>query len=81
MIFEHHKISSYRGDKGSLVEAFRRSDWADVTRGVITFGLSRKRVGDLYATWPDAGFHKMLARLELKQLRTHPWSPLPMVKL
>jgi hypothetical protein len=81
MIFQHHKISRYRGDKGSPVEAFRRSDWADVTRGVVTFGLSRKLVRELYATWPDAGFHKMLARLELKRLRTHPLSPLPMVKL
>jgi hypothetical protein len=80
MIFQHHKISRYRG-KGSLVEPFRRSDWADVTRGVVTFGLSRKLVRDLYAIWPDAGFRKMLLRLELRRLRTHPWSPLPMVKL
>ena len=81
MIFQHHKISRYRGEARQLVEPFRRSDWADVTRGVVTFGLSRKLVRDLYATWPDAGFHTMLARLELKRLRTHPWSPLPMVRL
>ncbi len=81
MIFQHHKISRYRGETHRLVEPFRRSDWADVTRGVVTFGLSRGLVRELYAIWPDAGFHKMLARLELKRLRSHPWSPLPMVKL
>jgi hypothetical protein len=81
MISQHHKISRYRGEVHRLVEPFRRADWADVTRGVVSFGLSRKLVRDLYAIWPDAGFHKMLARLELKRLRTHPWSPLPMVKL
>jgi hypothetical protein len=81
MISQHHKISRYRGDEGSLVEPFRRSDWADVTRGVVAFGLSRKLVRSLYAIWPDAGFHRLLVRLELRRLRTHPWSPLPMVKL
>jgi len=81
MIFQHHKISRYRGEARQLVEPFRRSDWADITRGVVTFGLSRGLVRELYAIWPDAGFHKMLARLELKRLRTHPWNPLPMVKL
>jgi hypothetical protein len=54
---------------------------ADDDGGVVTFGLSRKLVRDLYAAWPDAGFHKTLVCLELKRLRTHPWSPLPMVRL
>ncbi len=81
MILQHHKISRYRGDKGALVEPFRRSDWADVTRGLVTFGLSRRLVRECYVLWPDAGFRRMLGRLELRRLRTHPWSPLPMVRL
>ena len=32
MILEHHKVSSYRRNTGSLVEPFRRADWVDVSR-------------------------------------------------
>ncbi len=81
MILEHHKISRYGGDPHWLAEAFRRSDWVDVTRGLLTFGLSRSLLGEIFSTWPSAGFHKRLVQLELARLRTHPWNPLPMVKL
>ena len=81
MILEHHKISAYRGEEGWLVEPFRRADWVDVSRGLITFGLSRKLMRAIFSTWPSAGFHKRLIQLELSRLRTHPWSPLPMMKL
>jgi len=81
MINQHHKISPYRGQPRWLVEPFRRADWVDVSRGLITFGLPRKLLRDLYSTWPGAGFHQRLVRLTLKRLRTHPWSPLPMMKL
>lgn len=80
MIREHHKITAYRGEH-PLVEPFRRADWVDVTGGLRRFGLPRRLVRELYATWPDAGFHKKLVQLELRRLRTHPWSPLPMVRL
>ena len=81
MILEHHKISRYRGNQTWLVEPFRRADWVDVTRGLITFGLSRTLLHDVFSTWPSAGFHKRLVQLELTRLRTHPWNPLPMMKL
>jgi len=81
MILEHHKITPYRGHSEWLVEPFRRSDWVDVTKGVLRFGLSRSLVREVLATWPDAGFHKLLVRLELTRLRTHPLNPLPMVRL
>ena len=81
MILEHHKISRYRGDPSWLVEPFRRSDWVDVTRGLITFGLTRRLLREVFSTWPSAGFHKRLVQLELTRLRTHPWSPLPMMRL
>ena len=81
MILEHHKITPYRDHPDWLVEAFRRSDWVDVTKGVLTFGLSRRFVREVLATWPSAGFHRMLMRLELTRLRTHPLNPLPMVRL
>jgi len=81
MIREHHKLSRYRGDPLSLVESFRRADWVDVSRGFITFGLSRSLLREIFAVWPSAGFHKRLVQLELVRLRTHPWNPLPMVRL
>ena len=81
MILEHHKLTSYRGDAGSLVELFRRADWTDVSMGVLRFGLPRSFVRDVSAAWPSAGFHRRLVQFELERLRTHPLRPLPMVKL
>lgn len=81
MILQHHKLSPYRGDSHSLVEPLRRADWVDVSKGLFTFGLPRALVQEIFSTWPNAGFHKRLVRLELRRLRTHPWSPLPMVRL
>lgn len=81
MILQHHKISAWRGNPHWLVEPFRRADWIDVTRGLRTFGLPRKLLAEIFSTWPNAGFHKRLIQLELKHLRTHPWNPLPMVRL
>ena len=39
MIVNHHKVTSARPDRQSLVESFRRADWIDVTRGLRRFGL------------------------------------------
>jgi hypothetical protein len=81
MILEHHKISAYKGDPNWLVESFRRADWVDVSRGLRSFGLSRSLLREIFSTWPNAGFHKRLVQLSLKRLRTHPWNPLPMMRL
>jgi hypothetical protein len=81
MILEHHKISAYRGAELGLVEPFRRADWVDVSRGLLTFGLSRSLLREIFASWPSAGFHKRLVQLELTRLRTHPWNPVPMMRL
>jgi hypothetical protein len=80
MIRWHHKITRYRGRTDWLVEPFRRADWVDVTRGVLTFGTPRSFVAELYATWPDAGFHTRLLQLELGHLRKHPLNPLPVFR-
>jgi hypothetical protein len=81
MIADHHKITPARADPHSLVEAFRRADWIDVTRGVRRFGISRSLVARLFATWPSAGFHRRLVTLALDRFRHHPLTPLPMFKL
>jgi hypothetical protein len=79
-IRQHHKLTAYRGGDGPLVEAFRRADWIDVSGGVLRFGLPRRFIRELYARWPDAGFHRLLVRLELRHLRRHPLNPLPVLR-
>lgn len=81
MILQHHKILPYRNRPHWLVEPFRRSDWADVSRGVFAFGVSRTLFREIYERWPGAGFHQMLVRFELKHLCRQPWNPLPMLRL
>ena len=81
MIADHHKITRSTADPNSLVEAFRRADWIDVTRGLRGFGIRPPLVARLFATWPDAGFHWRLVTLTLDRFRSHPLTPLPMVKL
>ena len=81
MILQHHKLSQYRANGDWLVEPLRRADLVDLSMGLITFGLPRRLVKELYATWPSAGFHKRLIELEFSQLRTRPWNPLPMIRL
>ena len=81
MIEDHHKITSSTAGPDSLIEAFRRADWIDVTRGLRGFGIPRPFVARLFATWPDAGFHWRLLTLTLNRFRSHPLTPLPMVRL
>jgi hypothetical protein len=78
MVNEHHKITATHGCP--LIEAFRRADWTDVTFGVINHGIPRALRREVFATFPDAGFHAMLLKLSAKRLLTHPWSPLPMMR-
>jgi hypothetical protein len=81
MILEHHKVSRLRSDGPALAEPFRKADWIDVSRGLLTFGLSRAYLADLSSRWPSAGFHRRLVQLSFGRLITHPWSPLPMLRL
>jgi hypothetical protein len=78
MIREHHKVTAYRGNAHKLVEAFRRADLVDVSRGAVGYGLPRNLIREIFSTWPNAGFHKRLAQLAFERLRLHPLSPLPM---
>lgn len=81
MIRDHHKVTPSRAPADWLVEPFRQADWIDVSRGVLTFGLSRAAIATIQSAWPSAGFHRRLVQLSLTRLRTHPLSPLPMMRL
>lgn len=79
MIENHHKLTRWRGAPAS-VEAFRRADWVDVSMGWIRFGLPRGSVAQVMASFPDAGFHRLLLKLFLLRLMRHPLNPLPMFR-
>lgn len=80
MINAHHRIRTLPADTQASVEAFRRADWIDVSRGVRRFGLPRAAVREVIAAFPNAGFHRRLAMLTLQQWRRHPLDPLPMMR-
>jgi HD domain len=75
----HHKLRAARNEP-ALVELLRRADWVDVSLGVRSFGVRRALVRELYAQFPDAGFHARLAKLALRRAVEHPLSPLPMLR-
>lgn len=80
MIMWHHKISTYKGGNRNVVETFRRADWIDVSLGLITFGIDKKRLWHIRQTFPNVGFHYMLVKKILKNILIHPAHPLPMFK-
>ncbi|MGK8485759.1 HD domain-containing protein [Nocardia asiatica] len=80
MIDEHHRIRP-AGPPHDPVEIFRRADAIDVELGLLgRFGISRRTYRELAKRYPNHGFHRRLARLAARRLRTHPTSPLPMLK-
>ena len=70
MIADHHKITRSTAGPDSLIEAFRRADWIDVTHGLRRFGIPRPFVARLFATWPSAGFHWRLVTLKNNQRKS-----------
>ncbi len=80
MIEEHHKLTEWKGNQEWLVEPFRKADLIDISGGLIRFSMDDEFVREVLEEFPNEGFHKTLVRLALKRFRTHPFSPLPMVK-
>jgi len=79
IIAEHHKLRSYQGRFTENVEMFRRADLVDVSLGTIRFGLPSAFVQSVRASFANAGFHRLLTRLAIRQLVRSPLRPLPMV--
>ena len=76
----HHKLTPYRGAHAPLVEAFRRADLVDVSRGLYAAGVPREFLRELFAAFPDAGFRPRVVRIVLGWALTHPLNPLPVFK-
>lgn len=80
MIDEHHRLRPVRHATYPLIEAFRRADLVDFSLGLAGAGLERTFVAAVRAQIPNAGFHRRLVQLTLRQLRRDPLHPLPMMK-
>ena len=81
MIGEHHKLTPYVLNPSWLVEPFRKADLLDLSGGLVRFRLPDDFVVEVFETYPRAGFHKMLLSFARQRFRSHPFSPLPMLKL
>ena len=80
MIVMHHRVRACGAPGDELVEALRRADLVDLTFGFVPFGLDRALVATVKGEFPNAGFHRCLARLLAGRLRTHPASPAPFLR-
>ncbi len=80
-IEQHHKLTKYKLNPDWLTEPFRKADWVDVSGGVLRFGLPSIFVAETMSMFPNAGFHKRLIALTKQRFKTHPFSPLPMMRL
>ncbi len=80
MIREHHKVRRYTGPGSPLIELFRQGDLVDFSLGLFRFGLPREFVADVKHAYPNAGFHRGLAKLAGRWFLKHPLDPAPMMK-
>lgn len=80
MILQHHKIRPVEDGVSPLVELFRQADLVDFSLGLVRHGLPTARINTVKASFPNAGFHKCLARRIGPWLLRHPLNPLPMMK-
>ena len=80
MITEHHKLRSYKNSRYPLVEVFRKGDLVDFSVGVIRFGVGKDYIAEVKAAFPNADFHKNLAKRGGRWFLKHPLNPAPMMK-
>lgn len=80
MVMDHHKLRRADASDRSLVEAFRKADWIDVSMGMLSFGLPKEFIKAVRARFPNAGFHKRLVQLTGSRIRSNPLSPMPMMR-
>lgn len=59
----HHKLTPFEGPNADVVNAVRRADWIDASKGTIKMGMATADVKAAVAAIPYAGFHDTLQRL------------------
>lgn len=80
MIDMHHKMSTYTGTYATTVETFRKADWTDLSKGLIRYGISKKKLKAVRKQFPGKGFHWFLVKKTISNFFSHPLRPLPMFK-
>ena len=78
MIGEHHKLGRYENDP--LAEVFRKGDLVDFSLGFVKCGLPKPFIKSVKDHFPNAGFHKRLAKLAGGWICRHPLNPVPVLK-
>jgi len=78
MIDQHHKITPITDN--DLAELFRKVDLIDVSWGVKSFGIDKKRINEIQKAFANNGFHMTLIKWFWKQLKHKPLRPMPMLK-
>lgn len=59
----HHKIFPYTGPNREIIEACRKADWIDASKGILRKGMSKAAIKAVEAAFPNLGFHDTLMRL------------------
>ena len=59
----HHKIFPYNGPHQRIIEACRKADWIDASKGMLRKGISKAAIKEVEAAFPNLGFHDTLLRL------------------
>lgn len=80
MIYWHHKMSKYKGKQAKIAENFRKADWIDVSLGLLTFGIDKRKIKENKRKLRTLGFHVFLFKTTLRNFLRHPLNPLPMFK-
>lgn len=77
MINLNHNLNPCQPEKFPLVEIFRKADLADFSLGMLTGGVSASFIHQVRLAFPNAGFHKMLMREQLKWFSRNDLNPVP----
>lgn len=80
MIDTHHKLRKYHDHQSPLIEVFRQGDLVDFSLGFVKCGLSKTYIKSVKKQFPNAGFHKRLAKLASGWIFKHPLNPIPVLK-
>ncbi len=80
MIERHHQVKQYNGLFRKNVEAFRKADLADLSKGLIRGKLPFAAVTQSVDVFPYLGFHGLLVGFAAKQFFAHPLNPFPMLR-
>lgn len=80
IIERHHQLLKYEGLYRKNVEAFRKADLADLSKGLVRGKLPFAAIEQAVEAFPYQGFHGLLIKLTLLEFLQNPLNPLPMVK-